>query len=833
MYSVVEIDKTFTYEGEFTPYSPYVYESIVTVNSGLQVESIATYWTSTFGADGTYNTVATQIESMTLDSIFELAKQDSLVDCQSTQSSFYFDATLQVLYVHISHTDNLLSHSVETGVLYGYCSDTVRYFRNQLYRPIVQSIPSLSDQADPLQYGIMAFGGGSIVFTNDVTSGLGLFDTDEKLYGNPVRIKRGKEGDDYDDLVLVFSGYVKDIETTTATMTLEVGDKRERLEVEYPVYTIEYLDNYNTDTSEWETSEVIQPDGYGDVIQAPAYPMEVEDGISVLSFDGVNDYVSIPYNSSLYPTSEIRLEVSAYMDIWKHNDPVSDKIISCHQSGGWALGSTEDGISFQLRINNNYQYANVEFENISNGWHDFVGTFDGRYVKLYMDTILQDTIDMGGTYPISYSGNYDILIGADPNGASNPTANSYWQGRVKDINLYSDADGTTQLASWAIDEGLGTTVEDTIGSHNGTIHGASWVSIDGIRYTWGSSITSITQVYTEQDNTISPVTHFNSLTSGYFSLQNSDAYIDGNTTKGLRKVYVTGRMRDYDNPADIIADLNDRVVNIEYNASNYNQTEWTSEKALLADVSLYMDEPKRLYEWIEILQAGSDYGFRYEDTDKITLRVDDKERTPITFADGTTYIRPVEIRNSDIPIKHNAQLYASSCIVKYAKNWRHGHYSQVTNSDYETDVLKEHRIKKIQTYESLLTNSTDADSKALIVMSDVSEVRPIVEIVVDSEKWLGSSGGDMPRIFDIVNIEASLLTHGSSIPTEWTFVLGDTLLLGDDDIVLGERYKATRTEAYTDSRGKRIYAGEMECQVIGVEPNLETDEIKLRLRKIG
>lgn len=63
-------------------------------------------------------------------------------------------------------------------------------------------------------------------------------------------------------------------------------------------------------------------------------------------------------------------------------------------------------------------------------------------------------------------------------------------------------------------------------------------------------------------------------------------------------------MRDYDNPADIIADLNDRVANIEYNATNYNQTEWTAEKASLADVSLYMDEPKRLYEWIELLKQG-------------------------------------------------------------------------------------------------------------------------------------------------------------------------------------------------------------------------------------
>ena len=475
----------------------------------------------------------------------------------------------------------------------------------------------------------MAFGGGSIVFTNDVTSGVGLFDTDEKLYGNPVRIKRGSEADDYDDLVLVFSGYVKDLETTTATMTLEVGDKRERLEVDTPIDVFSSL----TGIAEDSNGETI-PDGYGTVIQVPAYPI----------------------------------------------------------------------------------------------------------------------LDGSGT----------------------------------------------------------------------------------VTFQWGTLVTSITQVYTFDDDVLTSVTHANFSTDGTFTLTDALCAKDGSDpTNGLKEVYVTGVMRNYSNPADIISDLNNRVANIEYNATNYNQTEWTSEKASLADVSLYMDEPKRLYEWIEILQAGSDYGFRYEDTDKITLRVDDKARTAITFADGTTYIRPVEIRNSDIPIKHNAQLYASSCIVKYAKNWRHGHFSQVTNTDYETDVLKEHRIKKIQTYESLLTNSTDADAKAILVMEDVSEVRPIVEIVIDSEKWLGSSGGDMPRIFDIVNIEASLLTHGSSVPTEWTFVLGDTLLLGDDDIVLGERYEVTRTEAYTDSRGKRIYAGEMECQVIGVEPNLETDEIKLRLRKIG
>lgn len=750
MFSVVEIDKTFSYEGTFTTYSPYVYQSIVTVNAGLQVESIATYWTSTFGADGNYNTVATQIESMTLDSIFELTKQDSLVDCQANQNSFYFDATLQVLYIHIAHDDNLFAHTIETGILFGYCSDTVRYFRNQIYRPIVQSIPSLSDQADPLQYGIISFGGGSITFTNDVTDGVGLFDSDEKLYGNPVRIKRGQEGDAYEDLVLVFAGYVKDIETTTATMTLEVGDKRERLEVDTPVAVFSGLTGICEDSN-----GIIIPDGYGDVIQVPAYPIEIDD-------------TQVTYRWGTLVTSISQL--------YAIHDDVAIEV----GHGDWYLPSKDE-----LNL---------------------------LYTELYVNGLgsFSSTGDYWSATEIDSSNAWRQYFGNGGQASTNKSTSC----KIRPIRAFTSSHtytvGQPSPSGGFIFYALGSDYKECATADIGSD-------------TWANAVSKA-----DDYDTI-----LNFSTDGTFDLLNSTAYIEGDNTKGLKDIYVTGRMRDYDNPADIIADLNSRVANIEYNTSNYDQTEWTAEKASLADVSLYMDKPKRLYEWIELLQAGSDYGFRYEDTDKITLRVDDKARTGITFSDGTTYIRPIDIRNSDIPIRQNAQLYASSCIVKYSKNHRNGNYSQVVNTSFETDVLKEHRIKKIQTYESLLTNSTDADAKALLVMTDVSEVRPIVDIVIDAEKWLGSSGGDMPRIFDIVNLEASLLTHGSAVPSEWTFILGDTFVLGDDDIILGERYSVTRTEAYTDSRGKRIYAGEMTCQVIGVEPLLETDEIKLRLRKIG
>jgi hypothetical protein len=604
MFNVVEIDKTYLYENSFTPYNPYVYQTVTAISS------VASYWTDTFGADGTYNSELVQIESVTIDSIFQVNSVDTLADCLTQENSFYFDYDNQLLYIHVPHSYGTAGRTFEIGRLFGYCSDTVRYFRNQIYQPIVQSIPNISDQADPLQYGIIAFGGGSVTLTND-----GTFDTDEKLYGNEVRIKRGAEGDTYDDLILMFTGYVKDYTTTTRDISIEVGDKRERLEVAYPtdVYTI--LDAYNDNTATWEKDEELEHDGYGDVIQVQAYPT---------------------------------------------------------------------------------------------------------------------------------------------------------------------AENTTTVT-----------------------------------FKWGISVTSISQVYTYYDEVLSPVTHSSFSTDGTFALDIVDVAKDGaDVKKGIKEVYVTGRMRDYDNPADIISDLNSRVADIDYNSSNYNQTEWTSEKASLADISLYMDSTKKLYEWIELMQNGSDPGFRYEDTDKITLRIDDPTRLT------SVSIQPVDIRNSDIPVEQNAQLYASSAIVKYSKNHRRGKYNQVTNTAYEDDVIREHRVKKIETYETLLTNSTDATAKASRIMADISQIRPIVTLVVPDSLY------PQPRIYDTVSATVSLLTQGARLPEEFVYVLSDLYLLGDSDI-LGE----TEAKNIVPRNDIRTYLGQITGIVMGIR-YLETDEVEIKVRSV-
>ena len=616
MYSVVEIDKTNILASSFVPYSPYVYVSTVSISA------VATYWTTTFGADGTYNAVALVISSITIDGVQELDSQTSLADCLSNEKSFYFDFDNQLLYVHPDHTTNINAVEVAQGVSFGYCSDTVRYFKNQIYRPIVTSIPTISDSADPLQYGFMSFGGGSIVMVNDVEAGIGIFDTDEKLYGNEIRIKAGYEGDDYEDLVLLFVGYIKDYTTTTSTMTIEVADKRERGQVETPTTVF----SGKTGIAE-DSNGTLIPDGYGDVIQVPAYPIT----------------------------------------------------------------------------------------------------------------------DNAGT----------------------------------------------------------------------------------VTFQWGTAITTVTQVYTLVDDILTAVNSDNVSTTGTFTLVDSACAKDGSDpTNGLLKVYVTGRMRDYDNPADIIADLNDRVMGVPYNTSNYNTTEWEAESASLSDIALYMDSPKKVYDWISLIQSGTNYGFRYEDRDKITLRLDDPDRLAITFSDGTSTIDPIDIRNSDMPIQQNAELYATSCTVKYSHNVRKDTYSQVSNTDYYDEVLREHRIAKVESYESLLTNSTDADSKALKVMQDISVVRPIFTITIDYDKLRS------PRIYDIINATVSLLVHGDSIPTVWSFVLGsDDFVMGDATGVIGERHAVTRTDAYSSEDALRTYFGSVRGQIIGISPSPETGEVTLQIRQ--
>jgi hypothetical protein len=812
MYNILELEKISELaDAYFAPYDPWVYVAQLTF------PTVATFWTDILGAEDDTNKVNTTVTSIRFDNTIVYAEADTLNDCIATEQSFYWDQSSQLLYVHVQHNATPSGSTITGGNLYGFTDDTVRYFNHVLYRPLLRSVPAISQSADPLQYGIISFSGGSAELTND-----GFFDDIEPLYGNLAVIKRGEEGDGFDDLTHVFTGYIKDYTTALESFTVDIGDKRERLQVETPV------DVFDVDID--DTDGKLIPDGYGDVIQVPAYPIEEGIDRDELEFDGTNDYVEILSNGTgIFDVASFtifarvyRKSTSNYTIIWSydytsHVSPYYAQHIRVKGDGALFIGyniagsykekQTAPGV---VPLN---QYVSIAFSFTSGDQRCYV---NGEEVATYTEV-----------------------------GAITYYAQEVWIGRanfgytknalIKDVMFYDAVKSASDIASihsgtdvsadrigyWKLDEGTGTTATDTSGTNDGTISGATWVSLSGVMFRWATVSTSIMQVYKVESDLLSSVSHSNYLDGGTFVLAEADAYSGGDNTKALNKVYVTGRMRDYDNPADIIKDLNDRVADIEYTASNYNQAEWEgADIVALADVALYMDRTRRLYEWIEDLQKGSDYGFRYEDTDKITIRIDDPDRA------AAATITALQIRNRDMPIRQNAELFATSVIVKHSKNHRTGTMAQVSDTSYEDDAVEEFRIKKQRIEESLLTNSTDAESKADVLIQDIHTVRPIVTLRLDVADY------PSPRIFDIVDATVSLTIQGDRLPESWTYLFGDAdYVLGDADYVIGEQHEETRTEAYTYENNLRTYYGELRGQVIGIQWLTGTNEIEIDLRQ--
>lgn len=213
-----------------------------------------------------------------------------------------------------------------------------------------------------------------------------------------------------------------------------------------------------------------------------------------LWFDGVDDYVDLGSSSDLKPTSAITVELWARCHYW---DLEMDwDLISNQEGGGYAIETKSDGniIQFQAYINGEYRTVKYEVK-VFSGWHHFAGTFDGRYVKLYVDGELKDTNDVGSIQTISYDPDNCTLLGAKASGGCSPDGCQY-MGKIDElriwpvartaaeINFYKnyriDSEGTNMAACYHFDEESGNILPESVLSINGTLHNMSdeWVNSD-------------------------------------------------------------------------------------------------------------------------------------------------------------------------------------------------------------------------------------------------------------------------------------------------------------------------------------------------------------------
>ena len=162
-------------------------------------------------------------------------------------------------------------------------------------------------------------------------------------------------------------------------------------------------------------------------------------GTDSTSFDGTNDYINLGNSNTLKPTEAITVGAWVYKENWSTLVSVHQMVISCTEDGGYELYFSTDGyFRLFIYINGAYRYSGTTYTSLSSGWHYVSGTYDGRYVKLYVDGVLKNTYDAGGNYPIHYTYANSLIVGAEASSGSSSSGN-YFNGSISGVKIYNRA----------------------------------------------------------------------------------------------------------------------------------------------------------------------------------------------------------------------------------------------------------------------------------------------------------------------------------------------------------------------------------------------------------
>jgi hypothetical protein len=131
--------------------------------------------------------------------------------------------------IYVQNDDNnplWLYYRAAYNAITGFTNGKTRVVDGILYRSGLDYIPSISDEADNLEYGAMAFRNDNITLVNT----MGEYDNAFQYFGNSIRIK-AVTGDAVKGL---YEYYIKNIKIKEDKATFVCGDKRGKLRQKIP-----------------------------------------------------------------------------------------------------------------------------------------------------------------------------------------------------------------------------------------------------------------------------------------------------------------------------------------------------------------------------------------------------------------------------------------------------------------------------------------------------------------------------------------------------------------------------------------------------------------------
>nr|WP_320162135.1 LamG domain-containing protein [uncultured Methanoregula sp.] len=160
-------------------------------------------------------------------------------------------------------------------------------------------------------------------------------------------------------------------------------------------------------------------------------------------FNGLGNYISIPYSSGNHPEDEITVSTWFYTDSF---DPQA--LVSSYREGGYRLGFG-DGNDLWWTVNLQGPgeiSVPIQHEAITqHQWHYVTGTYNGKVSKIYLDGILRNQVNASG--PIHYEYNNYVMLGAEAGTYDQPApvCPHFFRGGLDEVRIYPVALTTSQI----------------------------------------------------------------------------------------------------------------------------------------------------------------------------------------------------------------------------------------------------------------------------------------------------------------------------------------------------------------------------------------------------
>lgn len=165
-----------------------------------------------------------------------------------------------------------------------------------------------------------------------------------------------------------------------------------------------------------------------------------------LSLNGTNQCATIPYTTTLAPTTELTVVTWARATNWQ--TAANRRIVSKTEGGGYQIAtdntSSPGNLLWAVHVGGSYRDCTFPMSQITSGWHNITGTCNGRISKIFIDGVEVNSIDIGSTLALTYTNNNIFVVGAEPQVTT--VVGNYFPGDIGPVMVYNRALTAAEVA---------------------------------------------------------------------------------------------------------------------------------------------------------------------------------------------------------------------------------------------------------------------------------------------------------------------------------------------------------------------------------------------------